>query len=272
MTTTVSSLTGGGAAAPVLHRQWRGFLIPVRSPRTAAQQTRLCRPHQRQYGAARRSLACHRAVSTNPLTAAGRHHASDFILTSNCERATIATHRKTGIGTTGAPFTGTLANFARAVHQPAGRERRAPPSSSRTARTLCSTRCRRSCGDLGRQYRRRDGASARAAECLLGQRARDVVHQADVRHADPGHVRVSCLSMALTAGHPISGPRSSTCGSQLDDLTQQLASGRVSTTYAGQGADRGFALSLRAQVIGSSTPSRTPQPTSIPGSASSTLH
>src|SRR6185369_4761841 len=36
--------------------------------------------------------------------------------------------------------------------------------------------------------------------------------------------------------------------SQLNDLTQQLASGRVSTTYAGQGADRGFALSLRAQV------------------------
>ncbi len=36
--------------------------------------------------------------------------------------------------------------------------------------------------------------------------------------------------------------------SQLDDLTQQLASGRISTTYAGQGANRGFALSLRAQV------------------------
>ncbi|MDX2167702.1 MAG: flagellar protein [Deltaproteobacteria bacterium] len=35
---------------------------------------------------------------------------------------------------------------------------------------------------------------------------------------------------------------------QLNDLTQQLASGRVSTTYAGQGPDRGFALSLRAQV------------------------
>lgn len=37
---------------------------------------------------------------------------------------------------------------------------------------------------------------------------------------------------------------------QLDELTQQLASGRVSTTYAGQGANRGFALSLRAQVSG----------------------
>ena len=36
--------------------------------------------------------------------------------------------------------------------------------------------------------------------------------------------------------------------SQLDDLQTQLASGKVSTTYAGQGVDRGFALSLRAQV------------------------
>src|SRR3954452_18253983 len=35
---------------------------------------------------------------------------------------------------------------------------------------------------------------------------------------------------------------------QLNDLTAQLASGKISTTYAGQGADRGFALSLRAQV------------------------
>src|SRR2546423_1844354 len=35
---------------------------------------------------------------------------------------------------------------------------------------------------------------------------------------------------------------------QLNDLTTQLASGRAATTYAGQGPDRGFALSLRAQV------------------------
>ena len=39
-----------------------------------------------------------------------------------------------------------------------------------------------------------------------------------------------------------------TLRNQLNDLTTQLASGRVSTTYAGQGTDRGFALSLRAQV------------------------
>ncbi|MBR0874589.1 flagellar protein [Bradyrhizobium tropiciagri] len=35
---------------------------------------------------------------------------------------------------------------------------------------------------------------------------------------------------------------------QLNDLTTQLATGKVSTSYAGQGLDRGFALSLRAQI------------------------
>lgn len=36
--------------------------------------------------------------------------------------------------------------------------------------------------------------------------------------------------------------------SQLDELTRQLASGKISTTYAGQGTDRGFAVALRSQV------------------------
>lgn len=36
--------------------------------------------------------------------------------------------------------------------------------------------------------------------------------------------------------------------SQLEVLQQQLVSGQVSNTYAGQGADRGFALNLRAQI------------------------
>lgn len=36
--------------------------------------------------------------------------------------------------------------------------------------------------------------------------------------------------------------------SQLDDLTQQLASGKKTTTYAGLGIDRGFATSLRTQL------------------------
>lgn len=35
---------------------------------------------------------------------------------------------------------------------------------------------------------------------------------------------------------------------QLDDLTQQLASGKKSTSYAGLGVDRGFATGLRAQL------------------------
>jgi flagellar hook-associated protein 3 FlgL len=36
--------------------------------------------------------------------------------------------------------------------------------------------------------------------------------------------------------------------SQLSDLQVQLASGKVSTTYSGQGADRAFALGLRSQI------------------------
>lgn len=37
---------------------------------------------------------------------------------------------------------------------------------------------------------------------------------------------------------------------QLGELQTQLASGKVSTTYAGQGVDRAFALGLRAQISG----------------------
>ena len=44
------------------------------------------------------------------------------------------------------------------------------------------------------------------------------------------------------------GPAIVNLRDQLDDLTTQLASGKISTTYAGQGTDRGFALNLRAQV------------------------
>ena len=36
--------------------------------------------------------------------------------------------------------------------------------------------------------------------------------------------------------------------SQLGELSQQLASGKVSTTYAGQGVNRGLAVGLRAQI------------------------
>lgn len=36
--------------------------------------------------------------------------------------------------------------------------------------------------------------------------------------------------------------------SQLDELQQQLATGKVSNTYAGQGVGRGFAVGLRAEV------------------------
>jgi flagellin-like hook-associated protein FlgL len=38
--------------------------------------------------------------------------------------------------------------------------------------------------------------------------------------------------------------------SQLDTLTQQLSSGKVSNTYAGQGSGRSLAIALRAQISG----------------------
>ncbi len=38
--------------------------------------------------------------------------------------------------------------------------------------------------------------------------------------------------------------------SQLDTLTQQLASGKISNTYAGQGSGRSLAIALRAQITG----------------------
>jgi len=41
--------------------------------------------------------------------------------------------------------------------------------------------------------------------------------------------------------------------SQLDTLTQQLASGKVADTYAGQGSGRSLAVSLRAQLAGYSS-------------------
>jgi flagellar hook-associated protein 1 FlgK len=50
--------------------------------------------------------------STNPLTAAGDSSRSDFIL-SQLSTGTYRYSPQTGIGTTGAPFTGTLTNFAK---------------------------------------------------------------------------------------------------------------------------------------------------------------
>ena len=185
--------------------------------------------------------------STNPLTAAGDTTRSDFILTQ-LPTGTYRYSPQTGIGTTGAPFTGTLTNFAKQFISQQGEAATAAKQLADGQDVVLNTLQNKVTRRLGRQYRRRDGASAGAAKCLFRQRARDVFHQADVRHADPGHVRISCLSMALAAGHPISGPRSSSSAAQLNDLTQQLASGKISTTYAGQGANRGFALSLRAQV------------------------
>ena len=59
--------------------------------------------------------------------------------------------------------------------------------------------------------------------------------------------------MALAAGHPTSGPSILNLSNQLDDLQTQLATGKDSTTYAGQGVNRGFALAC-ARRSATSTP------------------
>ena len=60
VTTTMSSLTSGNAAASAVHRQWRALYRRDHRQRLAADRSR--RPHQRQYRAARRSLAHHRVI------------------------------------------------------------------------------------------------------------------------------------------------------------------------------------------------------------------
>ena len=61
-------------------------------------------------------------------------------------------------------------------------------------------------------------------------------------------MRPSCQSIGVSGKTSYIGASILNLRSQLDDLQTQLASGKVSTTYAGQGPDRAFALGLRAQI------------------------
>ena len=109
VTTTMSSLTSGNAELPFFTDNGVAFSGAITA--NGFQQT----------GLAGR-IAVNNALvsdpsrtivySTNPLTASGDTTRSDFIL----NQLTSGTYRyspQTGIGTTAAPFTGTLANFAR---------------------------------------------------------------------------------------------------------------------------------------------------------------
>jgi flagellar hook-associated protein 1 FlgK len=109
VTTTMSSLTSGNAQLPLFTDN--GGLFSGAITASGSQQTGLggrISVNLGLLGDPSRTIV----FSTSPLTAAGDTTRSDFILT----QLTSGTYRyspQTGIGTTGAPFTGTLVNFAK---------------------------------------------------------------------------------------------------------------------------------------------------------------
>ena len=109
VTTTMSSLTSGNVQLPLFTDNGRVYSGAITA--NGSQQIGL---------AARISVNTallgdpSRVIisSTNPLTAAGDSSRSDFIL-SQLSTGTYRYSPQAGIGTTGAPFTGTLTNFAK---------------------------------------------------------------------------------------------------------------------------------------------------------------
>src|ERR1700682_3702138 len=111
VTTTVSSLTGGSAQLPLFTDG--GMLYTGAITANGSQQTGLAARisvNSALLGDPSRTII----YSTNPLTASGDPTRSDFILT----QLTTGSYRyspQTGIGTTGAPFTGSLLSFTKQV-------------------------------------------------------------------------------------------------------------------------------------------------------------
>jgi len=133
--------------------------------------------------------------STNPLTASGDTTRSDFILT----QLTTGSYRyspQTGIGTTGAPFTGSLLSFTKQVISAQGEAASSAKQLADGQDVVLNTLKKQDEFNVGRQYRRRDGASAGVAERLFGQRTRHVHGQGHVHGAATGNVRTSCQSIA----------------------------------------------------------------------------
>ena len=110
VTTTMSSLTSGNAQLPLFTDN--GALYTGAITANGSQQTGLGGPHQRQYRAARRSLAHHRLFHQSA-DGRGRHDAVPTSFSTQLSTGTYRYSPQTGIGTTGAPFTGTLSNFAK---------------------------------------------------------------------------------------------------------------------------------------------------------------
>jgi flagellar hook-associated protein 1 FlgK len=109
VTTTISSLTSGNAQLPLFTDN--GVLYSGAITAGGSQQTGLAgriSVNPALLGDPSRTIV----FSTNPPTAAGDTTRSDFIL-SQLSTGSYRYSPETGMGTTGAPFTGTLLNFTR---------------------------------------------------------------------------------------------------------------------------------------------------------------
>jgi flagellar hook-associated protein 1 FlgK len=109
VTTTISSLTSGNAQLPLFTDNGGVFSGAITA--NGSQQTGLAgriSVNLGLLGDPSRTVV----FSTSPLTAAGDTTRSDFILTQ-LQSGNYRYSPQTGIGTTGAPFTGTLTNFAK---------------------------------------------------------------------------------------------------------------------------------------------------------------
>jgi len=109
VTTTMSSLTSGNAQLPLFTDNGAPYSGAITA--NGSQQVGLAgriSVNLALLGDPSRTIV----FSTNPLTAAGDTTRSDFILTQ-LQSGTYRYTPQTGIGTTAAPFTGTLINFAK---------------------------------------------------------------------------------------------------------------------------------------------------------------
>jgi flagellar hook-associated protein 1 FlgK len=109
VTTTISSLTSGNAQLPLFTDNGAPYSGAITA--NGSQQVGLAgriSVNLALLGDPSRTIV----FSTNPVTAAGDTTRSDFILTQ-LQSGTYSYSPQTGIGTTAAPFTGTLINFAK---------------------------------------------------------------------------------------------------------------------------------------------------------------
>jgi flagellar hook-associated protein 1 FlgK len=109
VTTTITSLTSGNVQLPLFTDNGApyGGAITANGPQMTGFAARIS-VNTALLGDPSRAII----YSTNPLTASGDTSRSDFILTQ-LSTGLYRYSPQTGIGTTGAPFTGTLTNFAR---------------------------------------------------------------------------------------------------------------------------------------------------------------